>query len=349
MCAPNLEHLSKYLNAKGNHEYANLDYIQAIELNPNLNGAYMNKGVVIKGKIYLRICFTGVLIILSYLLFSCATTTTDKSKGTWEHQPGTFTYINPELHIKLTFPNEEWKIFTGPEKSPTFVKKSWKKYKSDHETYHGLIAINPGGDGIIMHLKIIPPEQPLFKEELEDMIAGSKDGLEMAFQLHGIQIQCFESKVIQRQNKRIGVAECQYYSPKDFTLLFTAMKEIDRYIAFEFYCLKDYYTLKKNEFWNIIDSYERFYKPGYGQTADTEPKELVTGKKYIKIEEPDSVFAGGKVKYNLIPGDFLEVIRKKTCLGGKGECWEVKNIKTGETGFVNAERMKNRHYVYTKE
>ncbi len=299
-----------------------------------------------KGHRVFRICFIGVLIILSYLLFSCAATTEDKSQGTWKHQPGTSTYINPELHIKLTFPNDEWRIFTGPEKAPSFVKNGWKKYKSNHETYHGLMAINPGGDGIIMHLKIIPPEQPLFKEELEDMIASSKEGLEMAFQMHGIQIHSFESKVIQRQNKRIGVAEFQYYSQKDFTYLFTAMKEIDRYIIFELNCLKNYYTLKKDEFWNIIDSYERLYKPGYGQAADTKPKELVPGKKYIKIIEPDSVYAGGKVKYSLVPGDVLEVIRKKTCLGGTGECWEVRNIQTGETGFVSAKQMESIHYVY---
>jgi tetratricopeptide (TPR) repeat protein len=72
-------------------------------------------------------------------------------------------------------------------------------------------------------------------------------------------------------------------------------------------------------------------------------------KWYIKIKVPDSVFAGGKVKFTVIPGDILEVIRKQTCFGGTGECWEVGNIKTGDTGFVNAERMKNRHYVYTKE
>ena len=55
------------------------------------------------------------------------------------------------------------------------------------------------------------------------------------------------------------------------------------------------------------------------------------------------------MKFTVIPGDVLEVVRSKICLSGKGECWEVRNIKTGETGFVNAETMKNRHYVYTKE
>jgi tetratricopeptide (TPR) repeat protein len=71
-------------------------------------------------------------------------------------------------------------------------------------------------------------------------------------------------------------------------------------------------------------------------------------KKYIKIKVPDSVFAGGKVKFPLFPGDILEVIQIKLCLDGKGECWVVREIKTGETGFVKAGRMKNRHYIVPK-
>ena len=99
----------------------------------------------------------------------------------------------------------------------------------------------------------------------------------------------------------------------------------------------------------VIDPDEKFDKTGYGQTADTKPQKSTPGKKYIEIKVPDSVFSGGKLKYKIVPGDQLEVIRKKTCLDGKSECWEVKNVKTGETGFVNAEKMKQIHYVYTKE
>ncbi|NNK86467.1 MAG: hypothetical protein HKO91_13055 [Desulfobacterales bacterium] len=90
----------------------------------------------------------------------------------------------------------------------------------------------------------------------------------------------------------------------------------------------------------------------YEKTKDKkikEPKELMTVKKFIKINVPDHVSSGGKVKFTVVPGDVLEVIRKKLCLDGKRECWVVKNIKTVETGVVFAERMKNRQYVYTEE
>lgn len=97
-----------------------------------------------------------------------------------------------------------------------------------------------------------------------------------------------------------------------------------------------------------IEAVEQAYEK-HKDNKIKEPKKLVKGKKYIEIKVPDSAYAGGKVKFSLVPGDILEVIRKKTCLGGTGECWEVRNIQTGETGFVSAKQMEFRHYVYTKE
>ena len=108
-------------------------------------------------------------------------------------------------------------------------------------------------------------------------------------------------------------------------------------------------NLEEGECWYILNSYEYYHKPGDSHAIGKEPKELMTGNRYIKILEPDSVFSGGKVKFNVIRGDILEVIRIKLCLDGKGECWIVRNIETGETGVFSAKRIKNRHYIYTKE
>ena len=96
-----------------------------------------------------------------------------------------------------------------------------------------------------------------------------------------------------------------------------------------------------------IEAVEQAYEK-HKDNKIKEPKKLVKGKKYIEIKVPDSVYAGGKVKYTVIPGDVLEVIRSKTCLDGKGECWIVREVKTEETGVVKAERMINRHYIIPK-
>lgn len=70
-------------------------------------------------------------------------------------------------------------------------------------------------------------------------------------------------------------------------------------------------------------------------------------KKYIKIQEPDVVFAFGKVKYTVNAGDTLEVIRTKRCRSGSGKCWIVKNVVTGETGAVSVKHIQLRsHIIY---
>ena len=70
---------------------------------------------------------------------------------------------------------------------------------------------------------------------------------------------------------------------------------------------------------------------------------------FIEIKEPDRVYEFGEVKYKVNPGDILEVMDSKTCRSGSGICWEVRNTKTGEWGYVFAERMEKRHNVYERQ
>ena len=93
---------------------------------------------------------------------------------------------------------------------------------------------------------------------------------------------------------------------------------------------------------------EQTFEKGKKQKVK-EPEELITGKTYIKIQVSQGVRLGGKLQFEAKPGDVLEVIRSQTCRSGRGECWVVKNIKTGETGIVRAALMKNRHYVFIQK
>lgn len=68
---------------------------------------------------------------------------------------------------------------------------------------------------------------------------------------------------------------------------------------------------------------------------------------YIEVQRADTIHEYGEPKFSVAPGDVLKVIRSKTCRFGYGECWEVLNVKTGETGYVIAEKMKKWHRVYT--
>jgi hypothetical protein len=75
-------------------------------------------------------------------------------------------------------------------------------------------------------------------------------------------------------------------------------------------------------------------------------EELNPRKTYIRIESTEQIYEDGQPKFIANPGEILEVIRVKTCISGSGTCWQVRNNKTGETGFRRADVMKQRHTVY---
>lgn len=68
----------------------------------------------------------------------------------------------------------------------------------------------------------------------------------------------------------------------------------------------------------------------------------------IEIQRPDTVSEGGQIKFRVAPGDVLKVIKSQTCRYGHDECWEVENTKTGEIGYVQADKMKKWHRVRTE-
>ena len=70
---------------------------------------------------------------------------------------------------------------------------------------------------------------------------------------------------------------------------------------------------------------------------------------YIKIQEPDVLWVHGKAKHKVKPGVLLKIIGTTTCRRTIGICWKVRNVETGEIGFVNALGMAARHDVLTAE
>jgi len=75
----------------------------------------------------------------------------------------------------------------------------------------------------------------------------------------------------------------------------------------------------------------------------------VANKTFVKIQQVEEIYAYGQLQYMVNSGDVLEVVLSKTCRTGFDECWKVRNIATGEIGFVRVKDMKERHYVYTEK
>ena len=145
---------------------------------------------------------------------------------------------------------------------------------------------------------------------------------------------------------------------KSFLKILMYMFYQDEYLySFELISLQSDFDRNRKVLDAMIDSFTFMDQApekstGSAVTSVEKPDELreedqPAEKRFIKIQEPDVVFAYGKVKYTVNVDDTLEVIRTKTCRSGSGKCWVVKNVSTGETGIVNAKHMQLRsHIIY---
>lgn len=72
-------------------------------------------------------------------------------------------------------------------------------------------------------------------------------------------------------------------------------------------------------------------------------------KNFIIIKEPDVVYQSGKEKFDVNPDDILEILEIRPYPDRIEIYWKVKRVRTGETGYVEAERMNKWHEVYIEE
>ena len=95
-----------------------------------------------------------------------------------------------------------------------------------------------------------------------------------------------------------------------------------------------------------MQTYHRVYSSLQPEINNTVSQKTPPTKIYIVIKESDKVFRGRKKAFSVSPGDKLEVLQRKICKSGKGECWMVRDVKTDAFGFVNIDSMRSKHFVY---
>ena len=110
-----------------------------------------------KNKFELPGSYFGLSLIFALLISSCATERWDFI-GTWNLQPNKLTYINSDQRIKLTFPNEKWRVYTKPTKPNEHFKRLWKNPWREDTSYMVLLAFYPDwpGHDVSMYFYIAP-------------------------------------------------------------------------------------------------------------------------------------------------------------------------------------------------
>ncbi|NOZ69541.1 MAG: hypothetical protein GXP46_09955, partial [Deferribacteres bacterium] len=125
-----------------------------------------------KKKVF-QFSYIGLLMFFVLLIFSCATVSYDFI-GTWNQEPGTLTYTNYDQHIKLTFPNDKWRVYTTFHKD---LKGVWMTPTKDNSYYHVLIAKVPDLR-LFMQVAISPQTTDV---SMEDFLAIQKGDIKMLF------------------------------------------------------------------------------------------------------------------------------------------------------------------------
>jgi hypothetical protein len=84
-------------------------------------------------------------------------------------------------------------------------------------------------------------------------------------------------------------------------------------------------------------------------TESVKNSSIAQDTRYIEIKRDDTVYEYGEPKFKVHPGDTLQILRTKTCRGGVGICYKVKNVDTGEIGYVVEKRMTALHNIYSSK
>ena len=205
--------------------------------------------VVTKNRV-LGIAYIGLLLVFALLISSCAPINYDFI-GTWNRQLETFTYVNHDQRIKLTFPNDKWRVYTKP---GDYLKEIWKNPWKNDSSYHVLWAFVPdwSRNELMMNFLIQPVKGHRLRFasdiSLEEYTGLMKDGM------MGPNVVDIDFEVIQRNNRRIGVITDLWKDGNRWLSIF--FKEKGRFSMMQFNCTEGLFESNKNQFWAIVDSYE---------------------------------------------------------------------------------------------
>ncbi|RLB73125.1 MAG: hypothetical protein DRH07_02675 [Deltaproteobacteria bacterium] len=72
-------------------------------------------------------------------------------------------------------------------------------------------------------------------------------------------------------------------------------------------------------------------------------------KNFIIVKQPDVVYGYENEIFEVDPDDVLEILEIRPRRDRIEIYWKVKRVRTGETGYVEAERMYKWHEVYIEE
>ncbi len=194
----------------------------------------------------LRVKYVRLPILLALLLSSYALASQD-FVGTWTQEADTLTYVNHKQSIKVTFPNDKWRVCTRPQMN---CPLPWERPASDSSIYDILHAVVP--EVLVTMVLTIEPIEP------RDMTLVRYLALSITHLEHGAStgkspIPESKAEIIHRESQELGLITASDPASKHLIAVF---KEKGRFVVLSFACVTGLFESMKDQFWSIVDSYK---------------------------------------------------------------------------------------------
>jgi hypothetical protein len=207
--------------------------------------------------------WTGIALTASFLLVSAACSPTNynfighwtqKAEPlTYDNQDQRITFINHEQQMKLTFPDDQWQVYTTP--TNDYLKAAWKTPTKDKPAYLVMIA-EQTKLGMNVQIEVDPVPENIV---LEDYMALHEQRL---YSVRGIEV--LSNYPTECGGRLIGVnvvkGTAETRGTKGMKMITAIFEEEKRFTLLTLATPDSLFESGKEKFWAIADSYEYLEK-----------------------------------------------------------------------------------------
>jgi hypothetical protein len=201
----------------------------------------------------------GIALTSLFLLMCPACSSVDhRFIGNWTQKSETLnyenldqgiTYVNHDQRMKITFPDDQWKVYTEP--TTDYLKAAWKTPTRERPAYIVLIA-EQTPMGMTLQIEVDPVSDNM---GLEDYLVAHEQRLET---LRGIEV--LSNYPTACGNRLIGVnvvkGTGETRGAAGVKMITAIFEEDGRFTLLTLATPESFFESAKEQFWSLVDSYE---------------------------------------------------------------------------------------------
>jgi hypothetical protein len=168
---------------------------------------------------------------------------------TYDNQEQRMTYVNHDQHMKVTFPDDQWRVYTEP--TNDYLKAAWKPPTKKKPAYLVMIAEHTEL-GMNVQIEVDPVAENIV---LDDYLATHGQRLET---VRGIEV--LSNYPTECNGRLIGVnvvkGTAETRGTEGLKMITAIFEEENRFTLLTLATPSSLFESGKEKFWAIVDSYE---------------------------------------------------------------------------------------------